>query len=499
MLTPRFEITQTDTQITIIIHSPYSNIKDTDVDVNGTNFTFSSNPYYLRLVLPGEIADTNDASCSYDIDKGDFTYTFPKVNKGEHFENLDMITTLLAPPTRKSKSFPTIEVIGNPSASSADIDEDVNDNDATNDNSGDEWFISQNVEGQKTPKNITLLTNSPKYGFANKLSGALAAFEPAWLKEMIDLPTPDTTPETERKKLQEKRELENFNEDHYMADLMEPECIESYMTYFAEWEILQKNEVTFNEEELDLLKDLPNKEYLLDDEETRKLYLNLVDILFASCYNHRTTLGENTVESCWTINKLSSTLSWFQNFDSMNEVITACFRRSICYPYLRNWELSTKIFEDVKQVLKLGKKYVIKRFCEIHSLFNNSYEPRYLLNQLYITDFIIWLQTSPESRLEELQPILDDIHPDKESMGVYLVELETAAYSVKEEEEGLVIENTVHKVVGQLNELSVAESENQTSSSSSSSTDSETSDSESSTTSSSTNSVLDSDDLSEPE
>lgn len=129
---------------------------------------------------------------------------------------------------------------------------------------------------------------------------------------MIDLPTPDTTPETERKKLQEKRELENFNEDHYMADLMEPECIESCMTYLAEWETLQKNEVTFNEEELDLLKDLPNKEYLLDDEETRKLYLNLVDILFASCYNHRTTLGENTVESCWTINKLSSTLSWFQ-------------------------------------------------------------------------------------------------------------------------------------------------------------------------------------------
>lgn len=47
-------------------------------------------------------------------------------------------------------------------------------------------------------------------------------------------------------------------------------------------------------------------------------------------------------------------------------------------------------------------------------------------------------------------------------MGVYLVELETAAYSVKEEEEGLVIENTVHKVVGQLNELSITDNENQT-------------------------------------
>ncbi|XP_029680515.1 protein SHQ1 homolog, partial [Formica exsecta] len=282
-------------------------------------------------------------------------------------------------------------------------------------------------------------------------------FKAAWIKEIIDLPTPDTTPEAERKSLQEKCELEDFNEEHYMADLMEPECTESYIAYTAEWDMLQKDKVTFSEAEIDLLKDLPNKEYLLDAEDIKKLCLNLIDILYASCYNHRTTLGENTVESSWTINKLSSTLCWFQNFTSVDEVITACFRRSLCYPLYRNWELSMKVFEDVKKALTLGKKYIIKVFCEIHSLFNNSYEPRYILNQLYIKDFLIWLQASPESLIEPLHSMLNNIHPSKASMGLDLVELEVAAYSVQEE--GLVIENAVHEMVGQIDELCLNDSE----------------------------------------
>lgn len=48
MLTPRFEITQTDTEVAIIIHAPYANIKDTEVYVDGTDFRFYSTPYYLR-------------------------------------------------------------------------------------------------------------------------------------------------------------------------------------------------------------------------------------------------------------------------------------------------------------------------------------------------------------------------------------------------------------------------------------------------------------------
>lgn len=59
--------------------------------------------------------ENDQSKGSYDCDKGEFTLKFSKVNKGEHFENLDMITTLLAPPKTEDKETvktgPSIEVI----------------------------------------------------------------------------------------------------------------------------------------------------------------------------------------------------------------------------------------------------------------------------------------------------------------------------------------------------------------------------------------------------
>ncbi|XP_026823927.1 protein SHQ1 homolog isoform X2 [Ooceraea biroi] len=504
MLTPRFELSQTDTELAIIIHAPYANIKDAEVSVEGTDFRFFSTPYYLRLKLPGEIEENDSSSGSYNCESGTFSLKFSKVNKGEHFGNLDMITTLLAPPKKRSTIIPNIEVID-----SADVAENLNDNVTADNDNSEEWFFPQNVP--QTTENVSFL--NPKYGFANKLSGALHAFEPAWIREIIDLPTPDTTPEEERKNLRKKRESEDFKEDHYMADLMEPECIEPYITHTAEWDTLQKDDITFTGEEVDLLKELPNKEFLLDAADIRGLSFALVDILYASCYNYRTTEGENTVESGWTVNKLSSTLCWFQNFTSMDEVVTACFRRSLCYPLFRNWRLSMKVLDDVKKVLSLGKKYVIKRYCEVHKLFVHSYEPRYILNQLYIQDFLIWLQSCPESLIESAHSMLNEIQPSKASVGLDLVELEAAAYSVQEE--GLVIENAVHKMVEEFDQMNMNNATNATNQSktiyhvnqkefkhllsSSSSSESSDTDSDSSTTSSTSSSPLDSDDFSEPE
>ncbi|XP_018046302.1 PREDICTED: protein SHQ1 homolog isoform X1 [Atta colombica] len=497
MLTPRFGITQTDEVVTIIIHAPYANIKDAEMYADGIDFLFYSTPYFLKLQLPGKIKDNDSFAGTYDCDKGDFTLSFSKVNKGEHFENLEMITSLLAP-KKKSTIIPNIEVIGNPSVTLADMSEN------SVDNSGNNCFSSQdNFVGSGTN-----LINSPKYGFANKISGALAAFEDVWIKEIIDLPTPDVTPEVERKSLREQCELNDFSEEHYMADLMESDVIKPCLIYQAEWDTLQKDQIAFNKAEIDLLKELPNKEYLLNVEDVEKLCFNLVDILYANCYNHRTTFGENNSESGWTINKLSSTLCWFQNFTSLDEVITACIRRALCYPLHRNWELSIKLLEDVKKVLSLGRKYVIKRFCEIHSLFNNSFEPRYILNQLYIKDFLIWLQTLSDSVIESLYSALSNVHPNKENMGLELVELEMAAYSVQED---FVIENAIHKMTNNIEALSMNGDKQKMPknvyhvnqkffkcllSSSSSSTDSSDTDSDSNTSSSSSSSSsFDSDDI----
>lgn len=68
----------------------------------------------VRLNLPGEIEENDASTGDYDCDKGNFTLKFSKVNKGEHFENLDMITSLLAPSKKKKNPLPTIEVISKP-------------------------------------------------------------------------------------------------------------------------------------------------------------------------------------------------------------------------------------------------------------------------------------------------------------------------------------------------------------------------------------------------
>lgn len=65
-----------------------------------------------RLQLPRPIIENDDSDGIYDSDKGDFYLRFAKINKGEHFENLDLITNLLAPP-KKKKNFNNIEIIGN--------------------------------------------------------------------------------------------------------------------------------------------------------------------------------------------------------------------------------------------------------------------------------------------------------------------------------------------------------------------------------------------------
>lgn len=48
MLTPRFQLSQTDSEVTIVIYAPYANIKETEVFAEDNDFRFFSNPYYLR-------------------------------------------------------------------------------------------------------------------------------------------------------------------------------------------------------------------------------------------------------------------------------------------------------------------------------------------------------------------------------------------------------------------------------------------------------------------
>lgn len=114
-----------------------------------------------------------------------------------------------------------------------------------------------------------------------------------------------------------------------------------------------------------------------------------------------------------------------------------------------------------------------------------SHEPRYILNQLYIKDFLIWLQQCSESLIESLRTTLDDVsflknyiflyvfirdiyiffififlliikvHLNKVNVGLDLEELEAAGHHYKQ----FVIANTIHETTEQMNILTLRDTE----------------------------------------
>lgn len=411
MLTPRFKLTQDATRVFITVHAPYTNIGETEIDVEGENFLFVSSPYFLRLRLPGKIVENDGSKGSYTCDSGDFNFTFDKENPGEHFENLDMITSLLAP-----KDIPDV----NPNLVEM-LEEDgiTIENEESNENEVEKIF---------------------SFGFANKISTEFKDVGSEFV-QIFELRVPEQVPVNERNSLREKYENHKFSSDHYLADFFDDELIGPYLSATVEWDSPNFNkDINFTEDEVSILKDLPNKHYILTKKEHQQVFLGLVDILFGYCYDKRTTLNESTVESGWTINKLSSTLCWFCNFEDMKEVLVACYRRALTFPIFRNFELCHKVKNDLVSLLKKGKKFVIKCVIDIYRIFNQSTDARYILNQLYIKDYLIFLQKCQQEEFDQVCNNIANTEIKKNDLRLELDELEEAAKMV-EQDEANIMEN----------------------------------------------------------
>lgn len=410
MLTPRFKLSQDPNHVYITVHAPYTNVGETEIDVDGENFLFVSSPYFLRLRLPGKIVENDKSKGSYTCDTGDFNLTFDKETPGEHFHNLDMITSLLAP-----RDIPDI----NPNLVEM-LEEDginVNDDDDDDKDSGSD----EN-------------TNKYAYGFANKISNEFQDIGSEF-PQIFELRVPENVPIDERNKLRIEHEDHKFSTDHYLADFYDDELISPYIMSEPNWDSPDFNkDIDFTDEEVCLLKELPNKHYILSKSEQTQVLLGLVDILYGYCYDKRTTLNESTVESSWTINKLSSTLSWFCIFKDTKQALVACYRRALIYPIFRNFELCNKVKEDLISLFRKGKKFIIKCVIDIYQMFNNSTDARYILNQLYIKDYLVFLQKCRIEELDQLYNNIANIEITKTDLDLELEELEAAAEMVQKEE-----------------------------------------------------------------
>lgn len=292
MITPRFNLSQDENCLFVTIHAPFSKVSDAEIFMDGTDFRFHSNPYYVRLNLPGEIIENDAAKAHFDADTNEFKITCPKVVRGTHFQGLDMLTSLLEPKGKRSVDSKGIEV----------LDETCSEEDSSE--SDFDWFLDQKiVEESNSP------SNGAKYGFGLKHSGLFATLAEE-LHQVVDVKNPDNQSASDRRIERLEQEKREFNPEHYLADFFQTDMIDPVIEYKPSSRIGEE----WTEAETSLLKSFNNKEYLLDHDQLQSTYLGLVDILLAYCYDMRTTMSDPSVESAWAIAKISGTLSWLEVF-----------------------------------------------------------------------------------------------------------------------------------------------------------------------------------------
>ncbi|XP_006874695.1 PREDICTED: protein SHQ1 homolog [Chrysochloris asiatica] len=443
MLTPAFDLSQDPDFLTVAIRVPYARVSEFDVYFEGVDFKFYAKPYFLRLTLPGRIVENGSEQGSYDADKGIFTIRLPKETPGQHFEGLNMLTALLAP--RKSRNAkPLVEEIGASEVSEEGLEEDEE----------FDWEIEQSPYEEVSEGALNLQCH---YGFGNLRSGVFQRLQDE-LSEVIDVKDPDSVPAAERRQRRLAAELAKFDPDHYLADLFEDEAIEQVLKYKPWWidtyskmmASLGKNQeqetravlVSFSDDEKYQLRKFVNKSYLLDKQAHRQVYYSLIDILLAYCYETQVTEGEKNVESAWNIRKLSPTLCWFETYTNVQEILVSFGRRVLCYPLYRHFKLVLRAYRDAVKILQLGKSAVLKCLLDIHKIFQEN-DPAYILNDLYISDYCVWIQKAKSRKLASLAEALKKQSLTKAQLGLELEELEAAALLVQEEEAALQAASSV--------------------------------------------------------
>ena len=270
MITPRFTVSQDERFV--YVKMILSSIKFTEVDyvIGLYEFTFYTKPYYLKLTFENPLQDSmEDAKSVYDADTRELTVHLPKLNPGEFFPDLDMLSTLLARPSSSraaKKSRPTIEVLSSTPADSDDDDDDDAAAAADSDDDSDDGSSSSSVDSDDdsgegegrmeiqrsselldleeekmaleemmmgggsggsstfyqapTVESLILPGSEVRYGFNQQHSEFFVPLQDE-LMLICDSPSPDRLSGGELLSARAEREAADFDPEYYMADSAE--------------------------------------------------------------------------------------------------------------------------------------------------------------------------------------------------------------------------------------------------------------------------------------
>jgi len=418
MLTPRFSLAQDAQFLTVTIYAPFTNIDQTEVFMEERDFRFSSPPYFLRLHLPGEVEESEAAKGAWDAETTSFVVQCPKAVEGEHFAGLEMLTQLLTP--RGDTEVRTgVEELGGEGEEQEEEEEE-------------EWYFEQQLpEGEEAPS-----LGGQGYGFGFRHSAAYSRLL-AEFGELVDVPAVDGLTYRERDAAREAREAAEFSADHYLADLFsEDVAVEESLA----WAAPAAAAAAFTREEQERLVALPRVRPLVARPDLAATHLALADLLYGQCFARRWHQGEASTEAGWLAAKLSPSLSSCTRLATPAALVRSCVRRALTYPYCRHWRLATAVWRDVVEVLEAGTLPTIQALLHLSTTFADT-PGYYIFNQLYVTDYLSWLQALPPSHLASLAaPLTKALAAlTKAQVGLELEELEEAArLTLLEEEEGEV-------------------------------------------------------------
>ncbi|KTW26367.1 hypothetical protein T552_02849 [Pneumocystis carinii B80] len=464
MITPTFTVEQDTDFIYINIHAVFIRTQDVEIYVDENLFIFSATPYYLRLHLPGNVVEDKSSKMSYDISSETVKIKLSKETPGMVFHDLDLISTLLSRSKvshDKKTTAPMIEImneeniqenicndsqmtLGDGSANSLDN----NTKDATQDDNINNLYTEGLLFNWQLPQEVPEqnLHLRASYGFNGQYSNYIKSPSDSG-NDINEIDDPEHSTSASRSEERILKEDLKFSNEHYMADYIEDDEIQKCLKWKSQEYIilrsLQKNSsleeknnssdtfILTKEEQLEILK-LPRKEYIIDN--LKSTYLCILSLLFSYAYDARTTQGEPTSESSWTIGKLSPVLSCLDmSFSTIRQIVIACTRRALAYPLYRHWGLVQKCWEDVYCSLKLGKRWILKIFLQIRRIFERS-DTYYLYNKLFLDDYSVWIQTASDSVILSLAHELHHLEIKKDEINWKLEELEIAANNIYIEE-----------------------------------------------------------------
>ena len=471
MIRPIFKVTQDDSFIYIEAKVKYVKISDFEYFIEDNNFRFTLKPYYLNINLPKKLnSESNLNTFKYEPENQKLLCKIQKLNIGENFENLQFISTLYD----NNKSNNDKALSGNKSIFSKieEIKEnkdklsDINNNNIFNNitintekDLNDFLFNFYTEEKNKKNKNENIIDNIKdineyKYGFNNMYIDVFDKRKEELL-EICDL-NPKQIPINKRYLYKLEKENNDFNSERYITDLfLDDKNSDFYDEFFTN--IINNNLDEKDKKFLESIKEKENNDNFdeienevlfkisklnLNEEKNYNnnffkykfnLYLNVVDILFSFLYNCITTEYENSSESGWTINKLSSTLSCLIDFDlnyysqsneisfdilkeTIENLVISNYRRILIYPLYRNIKICEKIKFLLIKVLNIGRFGILKCLLKIKNIFDRN-EPRFLLNVIYIDPLIKWIQNYADNKIFEIiNNVLNKINIKKEQL-----------------------------------------------------------------------------------